>query len=194
MGCLLSCFGRKDTKFNELLRETETEVLNALDDLPNIGEVKATDGGFVFVDISDEYIHRSVKVLQDLGYEFEPPEYFGGDGSIGNSGAHITILSEEEHADVEKRFEGEEKPATQLEKLEGKLRIGQEINYKQGQCIVVAQEHWGLRNKRADLYILQVEAPNLASIRSDCHLLPVKYPFHVTLAVRFRSKRRGCFH
>ena len=130
--------------------------------------------------------------MRDLGYEFEPPEYFGGDGSIGSSGAHITVLNEEEHTDVEKRFEGEEKPAAQLEMLEGKLRIGQEINFKQGQCIMVAMDHWGLSNKRADLYVLQVEAPNLSSIRSDCHILPARYPFHVTLAVRFRSKRQWC--
>lgn len=196
MGCLLSCIQRKgkDTQFDELLKETETEVVNAVADLPNIGEVKVTDRGFVFVDISDEYIHRSVKVLQDLGYEFEPPEYFGGDGSIGSSGAHITLLNEEEHTDLVKRFEGEDKPAAQLEKLEGKLRIGQEINFKQGQCIVVAKEQWGLSNKRADLYVLQVEAPNLTRIRSDCQLPQVKYPFHITLAIRFRSRRQGCCH
>ena len=78
--------------------DLKAEVLKAVEDLETCG-VLAQDGysGKVYLDITDDYVFRALKVLEADGY-ISPPFFVFPPVPVG---AHITIVDEREALDYE---------------------------------------------------------------------------------------------
>jgi hypothetical protein len=137
------------------LAPLDSFVSTQLDQLPLRGTLKQR-GGFVYVDLHDGYIYKLHDYLEEMGYE--TPPYFEGERSAG---AHITAIYPTEI------------PANLM--IE---ECGEEISFAIIGCTEIEPQNW---KEMKLLYLLVVEAPRLDEIRRSYGLLPMRYPFHITV-------------
>lgn len=133
-------------------------VLDAIEkELPHYGVLKH-EGDFVYVDLDDDYIHKLVQLIPNEGFQ-EPP-YFGRADLVG---AHISVI-----------FPGE----CNVEEIQ---EYGQKIPFTIKECQVVRP----LQMLGVDeVYLVVVDAPELAFIRKKYGLPKYKYDFHITIGVK----------
>ena len=128
--------------------------------LPQSGVLKYS-GGFVYVDVDDEYIRALVKFIQKDGF-VEPP-YFG---SPDAAGAHITVIYPEEITKYG------------VEKID---ECGETIDFIPKKCQVVRPPQM---QDIDEVYFIVVEAPELDLIRKKYDLPKREYDFHITTGVK----------
>jgi len=130
--------------------------------LSETGTLRQDRHGFVYVDVSDEYIYKTVDYLESEGFHL-PPYFCGRDGH----GAHITVISAEE---------ARRKGVVIQED-------GQPIFFKVKDCKIIAS----MREDVDAFCILTIEAPNLDAIRKKYGLGKYPYEYHITIGFRTRG-------
>lgn len=130
------------------------------ENLPHTGVIKKAQG-FVYVDVDDDYIHKLIGYIADVGF-VEPP-YFQESKSAG---AHITVIYPEE-----------------MEKfgIETIAELGENISFKVTDCKIVRPSG---RSSFQEAYLLIVDAPALDQIRKKYGLPKRQYEFHITVGVK----------
>lgn len=130
--------------------------------LPEYGVLKQDKEGFVYVDLPNDYIYKLVGLIEEDG--FVEPDYFEGDGRVG---AHISVVyaSESERYNVGKIEE-----------------VGTTIYFRVNGCEIVQPR---IDPEIDSYYLVTVDAPILAKIRKKYGLPPHKYPFHITVGVKY---------
>lgn len=137
------------------------EILNyAKHQLPNCGILKNSED-FVYVDITDEYIHQLVTFIQKDGFE-EPP-YFGDRDLVG---AHISVI----YPDEIKKYGIRE--IQECEKL---------IYFTPKECKIIHPPNW---KEIDEVYFIVIEAPEIDRIRVNYGLPKRDYGFHITIGVK----------
>lgn len=131
--------------------------------LPKRGVLHKDEQGLVYVKIDNNYIHKSIQLLQHEG--FTPPPYFGE----GKHGAHITVMTPEE---------------TLYYALGEIEECGQLIKFKPKNCQIVCPEAWGPGEQAC---LITVESPTLEQIREKYKIPKNKYEFHITVGVRSQN-------
>jgi len=138
-----------------------SKVLEYVDsNLPHYGVLK-NSGGFIYVDVDDEYIHHLVSFIQDAGFE-EPP-YFGREGLVG---AHISVIYHDEMT----KF--------MIDEIQ---ECGQVISFTPKSCDVVHPPKW---SEIDEVYFIVVDAPQLDQIREKYGLPKREHEFHITIGVK----------
>ena len=136
----------------------ETEVLTyAKQHFPSSGVLKNTNG-FVYLDISDRFIHELVPLIQESG--FETPPYFGKESLAG---AHISVIFPEELKDVVID------------------ECGKRFSFQLTKCITLFPEQF---KGVVEFYFLIVEAPELNDLREKYGLAKCEYNFHITIGIK----------
>lgn len=146
-----------------IARETPScpKMLNYIQNsLPHFGILK-NSGGFVYLDVDDEYIHKLVAFIQDDGFE-EPP-YFGSADLVG---AHITVI----YPDEVKKYG-----------IKEVQECGETIHFTPKECKVVHPPRW---QEIDEVYFIVVEAPELDRIREKHGLPKREYDYHITIGVK----------
>ncbi|MBS3904290.1 MAG: hypothetical protein KGZ39_03065 [Simkania sp.] len=128
--------------------------------LPHCGVLKESNG-FVYLDVTDDYIHKLISIIQENGFE-EPP-YFGSSELVG---AHITVVYQNE---AKKYGVGEIQEQ------------GETICFTPKGCKVVHPPHW---QEVDEIYLVVIEAPELDRIRKKYGLPRREYDFHITIGVK----------
>ncbi len=128
--------------------------------LPLCGTLKETSKGFVYVDVSDDYIHKLLPFIQSEG--FESPPYFGP----GLVGAHITFMSCEETAKYHLDY---------LEECEERIHFDPEG------CEILHPPSW---DEIDEVYIITVKAPRLNQIRGKYGLPKIHFEYHITIGTK----------
>lgn len=142
-----------------------TDIFKVTRDFSHFGILKEKDG-FVYVDVDDRYIHDLEKFVSQMGFE-EPP-YFGKKGLVG---AHITVIT------------AKEKAKYRIGKI---LQLGEEIPFTLTNCKIVSPPNWrGVEQ----VYILEVSSPILDNIRDSYNLPKIKFPFHITIGVKYSQQQ-----
>ena len=137
------------------------EILNYIEEnLVHHGTLKKS-GGFVYLDLDDEYVHQLFKFIERDGFE-EPP-YFGEDGLVG---AHITVMSS---------YETKEYGISEIREC------GEEKYFVPKKCQVVNPSGW---NRIEEVYLIVVDAPELNVIREKYGLPKQEHDFHITIGVK----------
>lgn len=148
-----SCFAQETTSCSTILEYIQKS-------LPHCGVLK-NSGGFVYVDLDDEYIHKLVTFIQKDGFE-EPP-YFGSAELVG---AHISVM----YAEEVKKYG-----------VEDIQEYGETIYFVPKTCQVVHPPKW---HEIDEVYFIVVEAPELDRIRKKYGLPKKEYDFHITIGVK----------
>ena len=120
--------------------------------------------GYVYVKVDDDYINNLYSLIEDE--EFETPPYF--DRELAH-GAHISVIYKEE-ADFYK-----------IGKID---EIGSVVSFQVKDCQIIHPPSW---NKIDSVYLITLEAPTLEKIRKKYGLPPPAYPFHITIAVKYKT-------
>lgn len=142
--------------YGQLTFASEEMLAFSREKLASSGILK-NEGGFVFVDVDDNYIHELIKFIEKEG--FVKPPYFG-DCLVG---AHITVIYPEEMT---------EQPIEE---------IGQTIHFTLRECQVIRPHKMeGIE----EVYFIVVEAPELDVLRQKYHLPRRQYDFHITVGVK----------
>lgn len=122
------------------------------------GTLRETEDGFVYVDLDDDFIHGLIRYIEPYGF-IEPP-YFDKPGLVG---AHISL------------FYVGEKPKESVEE------IGQEFSFTPISTQIVKPSSW---ENVEEVFIIEVDSPDLERIRSKYNLEKREIPFHITIGVR----------
>lgn len=130
---------------------------------PESGTLCQDKDGFVFVDISDDYINQLLQYI--LPENFESPPFFQ---RANGHGAHISVIYS--HEAKKNRIKIKE--------------AGQSIYFKVTDCKIVDsnQPQWEAT------CILKIEAPNLVNLRKKYGLAELNYDFHITIGVKKRKQ------
>lgn len=163
-----SCFARQP--------ESSAEIINYVHRyLPHHGTLKRS-GSFVYVDLDDAYIHGLVPLIDEKGFE-EPPYFAWCERAVAvgrhvvGVGAHITAIYPEEIGEEVEIHE-----------------IGERITFRPLQCHIVRPPRSGWREAE-EACVLVVDAPRLRQIRAKYGLPPELHKQHITIGVRYLSKR-----
>lgn len=131
---------------------------SAIAEYPSWGILRENTDGFIYVDVDDNYIHELIHFIEGEGYQ-EPP-YFGGSELVG---AHISVV-----------YANEERMGSLAEE-------GQIIHFTPRECRVVHPPHW---NGVEDVYLIEVDAPELDLIRAKYGLPKVEFGYHITIGIK----------
>jgi hypothetical protein len=137
------------------------EIINYIEEnLAHHGTLRKS-GGFVYLDLDDEYVHQLITFIENDGFE-EPP-YFGEEGLVG---AHITVMSASE---------------TKKYGISEIKECGEEIYFVPKKCQVVNPFGW---DRMEEVYFIVVEASRLDAIREEYGLPKSEHDFHITIGVK----------
>ena len=131
-----------------------------------VGRLSQADNGFVYVNISNNFIHGFFPLINEDGVE--KPPYFGkGKGKVG---AHISAISDKE---LERGVEIKE--------------IGEEIPFFIKGVYSTKPEGWSGMER---VWFVSVDCPRLKEIRKKYKLAPTYkdkgHDFHITVGVKKR--------
>lgn len=127
-------------------------------------------GGFLFVNVTDDFIEESTNYFQTYDKEFQK--------TPSSVGAHITVIGRKEINDVspegqewiEEQKQKEAKNRTLIYFTPEKFAFVKSVSYFQ---------------RHVELLVFHVRANELDQIRKKCGLAPRIYPFHITLAMKY---------
>lgn len=145
--------------YSEEVPHRET-ILNDAQELPHWGTLtQLKSDGFVFVNVSNDYIEKLLQILEADG--FMSPIQFDGPDPIG---AHISVIYGSEAA-----------------RIGNILEEGQVISFTIKDCILVQPNGW---NEIEQVYCIVVDAPELDQLRESYGLPKKLYDFHITIGVK----------
>lgn len=122
------------------------------------GTLGQCDNGFVYLDIDDAFVHDLIRYIEPDGF-IEPP-YFDKTGLVG---AHISVF-----------YADEAVPQT-IEEL------GQTFTFTPTGVRIVQPPDWSAIE---DVYIIEVDSPELDAVRAKYGLGPREFSFHITIGVK----------
>lgn len=130
--------------------------------VPLYGKLKQANDGYVYVDVSNNFINGIFPLIRDP--DAEKPPYF--EAKYQKVGAHISVIKSEE--------------AEMLEDIE---EIGEEFAFKLGPLKSTEPEGWDDMDR---VWFIQLEAPELEQLRKKYGLSKKLngHEFHITVAVK----------
>lgn len=143
------------TRFPSTVEERALSI--AQHELPHTGTLTQIGDGYVYVKVSNDYVHRLFPLIEQPG--FDKPSSITRQTKVG---AHISVFYENE--------------AKQIGPIS---EVGKTFYFKPKDIRTV-------RNGNKEYIILEVEAPQLEKLRSHYGLSPklFNHEFHITLAAR----------
>ena len=154
-------------------------VLEIAKALPQIGVLRKKSNGYVYLDVSNEYITKIFPNLILDGH-LRPTDSFGSE-----EGAHITVCKESEdsseiEAEIGKEFVFEVRELRTIAsfKTTGVGYGGKVIKYHTG-----------------DRWLIAIESPELEELRERCGLSPLidDHDFHITIGFEVPFERINNF-
>lgn len=130
------------------------------------GEIKQSANGFVYVDISDDYIYKVFPLIASYDSQAALPPYFDRKDAAG---AHISFILAKEHAKIPPEW------------------IGKKIDFAVTGLFSVIPDGFSGAEK---IYLLEVTAPELETLREQLGLNPKidGHEFHITVAIVFTTR------
>jgi len=162
------------------IEEIRDGIKEELATLKHAGQIKVNKNGFVYLELCSDYILKAIHILSAYDNRFVRPPYFGGYNSFGTAGAHVTILDDVREMEHVKREEF-------LKWISEKKPI---IDFKLRECKFIFVKSWHRRfllAQNVDICIIEVESEKLNEIQGLHELPHSKYPYHITLAVRYKG-------
>jgi hypothetical protein len=150
-------------------------VLEIAKSLPNKGVLKKKANGYVYLDISNDYIFKIFPHLILDGH-LRPTQSFGSE-----EGAHITVITDQENCPVEEE-------------------IGQEFTFEVRELRFV--ETWSTsgsygqyKHHTGDRWMIAVESPELEALRMRYGLPPLieNHDFHISIGFEVPFNRINNF-
>ena len=157
----------------------QEHVLELAKTLPQIGVLRKKSNGYVYLDVSNEYITKTFTNLILDGH-LRPTDSFGAE-----EGAHITVIKEnEDSSGIENEigkefiFQVNELRTVASFKTEGGGMGGKVVKYHTG-----------------DRWFIAVESPELEELRTRCGLTPLidEHDFHITIGFEVPFSRINNF-
>src|SRR5262245_12403845 len=144
--------------------EAQQEVIALAKHFKPIGVLKQKDNGYLYVEVSNDFIGQLLPLIQAQG-RLVPPRHYTSKKGIG---AHISVMYENERIDRE---------------IWNIAEIGQEFTFEVKELRTVKLTRDGKMRK---LWLLAVEAPALERLRERYGLSPrlKGHDFHITLATQ----------
>lgn len=136
------------------------EWIERLEDRLVLSGVLRADHAFVYLKIEDHFLKEIRGFLEEEG--FIPPPYFGP----GLVGAHITVIYPREMHEIN------------IADIE---EIGEIIPFTLKECQIVFPKTW---ENIEEVFLITVDAPALADLRTKYGFQEAKYDFHITLGVK----------
>lgn len=145
------------TLFSPTVTRKEEAIDFAKQNLPSEGRLEQGKDGFVYLKVSNQYVHRLFPMIKEPGFKIP--------SSVERhtkTGAHISVIYKQEAQSIGKIHE-----------------IGQKFSFEQKSIDIV-------RAGNKEYMILIVKAPQLESLREQYGLTPLLngHEFHITLAER----------
>lgn len=133
-----------------------------LETVPLFGVLKQASDGYVYVDVSNNFIHGIFPLIKEK--DIEKPPYF--ESKYQRVGAHISVMKSEE-----------------VEEIEEIEEIGEEFTFKLGGLKSVEPEGWDDVER---VWFIQVESPELEQLRKKYGFSKKLngHEFHITVAVK----------
>lgn len=133
----------------------EVAIEIAKQELPSQGILQQRPDGFVYLKVSNEYVHRLFPLVQETGFEI--PNAIKRHTQVG---AHISVFFKDE--------------GRRLDHID---EIGRVYTFEPKRIRII-------RSHRKEYIILEVKAPELERLRQQYGLSPklVGHEFHITLA------------
>lgn len=158
---LTACFHSITLESQETKSEYELQVMAQLVEIEQVGILKYKDNGYLYLDVSDEFISKAIPLMDTPG-KLIPTRHFTNKNGIG---AHITVI-----------YENENIAYNDSEIME----VGQPYYFT-----VRELYSFGLNrdNAMSKLWMIDVDAPELSLIREKYGLTPLfkGHNFHITL-------------
>jgi hypothetical protein len=134
------------------------------------GKLKQTDDGFVYLDISNNFIHGFFPLLEEEE-GIEKPPYFSKNKTCQGLGAHVSVISPDELEEFDEQPKIKE--------------LGEFIPFTVKQMYSTKPDGW---EEMERVWFLAIDAPKLKKIRKKYNL-PETYKdkghdFHITVAVK----------
>lgn len=155
--------------------EKQTHVLEIARSLPAIGVLKQKPNGYVYLDISNEYITKIFPNLILDGF-LRPTDSFGSE-----EGAHISVISDKEES-------------ANIEDL-----LGKEFTFEVKELRFVESWNTGkygtMMNHTGNRWMIAVEAPELEQLRMQAGLTPLMdgHDFHISIGFEVPFERINNF-
>lgn len=141
--------------------ECQPQVIEQVIQLPQKGTLKQKDNGYLYVEVSNDFIADALALIEAPG-KIVPPRHYTSKKGIG---AHISVMYENEQI-VNEIWEIKE--------------LGQEFTFSVMELRTVKLNK---NNKMKKLWILAVAAPELEELRLSYGLTPKLkgHDFHITI-------------
>lgn len=141
--------------------ELQPHIIERAERMEQKGILKQKDNGYLYLEVSNEFISEILPHLDAPG-KLVAPRHFTSKKGVG---AHISVMYENEQIDNE---------IWQIHEL------GQEFSFRVLELRTVKLNH---DNKLKKLWLLAVEAPELAKLRESYGLSPLLkgHDFHITI-------------
>ena len=154
----------------------QSHVLEIANSLPHVGTLKQKSNGYVYLDISNEYITKIFPNLILDGH-LRPTASFGSE-----EGAHITIIKETENSSeiedkIGKQFTFEVKELRTVRSMKPSNYMGKPPSYM------------------GDRWVIAVESAELEELRMNCGLSPLvnQHDFHISIGFEVPYERINNF-
>jgi len=145
--------------------EDQPLALQRLSFLSQKGILKEKSNGYLYLDVSDEYIVQAIDLIDVPGKMLPSRDYTKQNGI----GAHISVIFENERC---------------REQIYEVLEVGQEFSFSIKELGTLQA-----RNDRDKIWVLAIDAPELEALRKSYGLPPLArdQDFHITIGLEVRK-------
>ncbi len=149
--------------------EPQQEVVSVAKQFKAIGVLKQKDNGYLYVEVSNDFIGQLLPLIQAQG-QLVPPRHYTSKKGIG---AHISVMYENERI---------------AEEIWNIAEIGQSFSFTVKELRTVKLSRDGKMRK---LWLMAVEAPALERLREKYGLTSrlKGHDFHITLATQIPGEK-----
>ena len=161
--CAASAFGAQDYQ-----TESQPQVIEKIIQLEQKGILKQKDNGYLYVDVSNDYVAQALALIEAQG-KIVPPSHYKSKKGIG---AHISVIYENEQIENE---------IWEIKEL------GQEFTFTIMEIRTVKLNKDGRLKK---LWLIAVSAPELEKLRESYGLASKlkNHDFHITIGTQVPGK------
>lgn len=148
--------------------EDQPHVIEAVVQIQQKGILKQKDNGYLYLDVSNDFIGHALPLIDALG-RLEPPRHYVSKKGIG---AHISVMYENEQI---------------LNEIWEIKELGQEFTFTVMELRTVKINN---NNKMKKLWLLAVHAPELEKLRESYGLSSKlkNHDFHITVGNQIPGK------
>lgn len=152
----------------DYLVEHQPQVIEQVAQLEQKGVLKQKDNGYLYVEVSNDFIAQALPLIEAQG-KIVPPRHYTSKKGIG---AHISVMYENEQI-LNEIWEIDE--------------LGQEFTFN---IIELRTVKLNKNNQVKKLWLLAVDAPELSALRERYGLQPLlnNHDFHITLGTQVPGK------